>query len=236
MHCYLIILFSFDFNWDIYYTNPFQPGVATSIFFLVLLYLTASWHSYAFGCGFGARNFVEYTALFALPLGFVIENILKTNHRMMFFALICLPMIFINQKLIFHFDKCFFGHSDWDVEEYCRLLKRGYCQKTVSSMKSRNEKSSQTFLGTSVIRTKNCLTFANFEQLRFSGEIQADNLNKRVALVVETRFQDSIVDFLSFPFTNYLKNKNEAKNFKITTALIKDLPYEKLSIKTNIWN
>jgi hypothetical protein len=87
--------------------------------FLGLIYVFSSWFIYSFGCGFGSRNFVEYTAVFTLPLGILYQDVSKRSRW-----IIILPVIFImiNLKLIYSYDKCF-NSGDWDWNEYTYLLK-----------------------------------------------------------------------------------------------------------------
>jgi len=42
--------------------------VSITLVFVVVWYMVASWHMFDFGCSYGQRSFVEYTALFSIPL------------------------------------------------------------------------------------------------------------------------------------------------------------------------
>lgn len=88
----------------------------------VMIYLSTAWYTYSMGCGFSARNFVEFSALLSIPFAFFIHRFLtKFIFKLLFVALMILP-ICINQKLAETFDMCFFGTSEWDWKEYKYLL------------------------------------------------------------------------------------------------------------------
>lgn len=101
-------------------TKPFMYGAVLMCAGL-LIYLSASWYLFFFGCGFSARNFVELSGLFAFP----IAEFLHQNSRLfkkiifVFLAAVCL---IINIKLMVSWDVCFWGSNDWDWREYKYLL------------------------------------------------------------------------------------------------------------------
>jgi hypothetical protein len=134
-----IIKFLFSTNNGLFLYNPIYIFIVFSLFFMIwrketngyyilaiflgLIYLFSSWFIFSFGCGFGSRNFVEYTTVFALPLGYFYQEFLKRNvlKWSIGFPLI-LVLISVNLKLIFSYNKCFIG-GDWDWEEYSYLLR-----------------------------------------------------------------------------------------------------------------
>ncbi len=84
--------------------------------FLLVSYLSASWFAWGFGCGFGARNFVEYGALFVFPLA----AILSTLHRKIFTLAVLLCCIW-TVKLTYSCAVCWFG-ADWDWNMFANFL------------------------------------------------------------------------------------------------------------------
>lgn len=98
-------------------------GSLISLLFIVLLYVVSSWWDPTFGCSFGARNFVEYTAVFSFPLAHLYQRILqqKILPRLLIWLVILL-LILVNLKLTYTYDDCFFGSGTWDWQEYLRLL------------------------------------------------------------------------------------------------------------------
>lgn len=86
-----------------------------------LIYLCASWYLYFFGCGFGGRNFVEFSGLLIFP----IANFYKTNSKIIlkvFASIAIFFSIFINLKLMHSWDVCYWGKNDWDWKEYKYML------------------------------------------------------------------------------------------------------------------
>lgn len=98
-------------------------GMFFLVLFVALTYVLSSWWTWDFGCSFGARSYVEYLALFSLPLAFTIEraNQFRSYKRIIFWILIIALVVF-NLKLTYTFDECFHGTYDWDWEEYFRLV------------------------------------------------------------------------------------------------------------------
>lgn len=100
-----------------------KNGILILVIFLGISYFTASWWDWNFGCAFGSRNFVEYTSIFALPLGVFFQKISNTNLK------IRLPLIFIillmvtfNMKMAYSYDGCFYGNEQWDWITYFELV------------------------------------------------------------------------------------------------------------------
>jgi hypothetical protein len=94
--------------------------------FIVMVYLVASWHSFSFGCGFGQRPFVEYLALFALPLASLAEAFRRAARPWVRFAgagLLAL-LIYHNIALGAAFDKCH-HEGDWHWKPYRELYRNG---------------------------------------------------------------------------------------------------------------
>ena len=90
--------------------------------FVLLSYILASWWDPTFGCSFGNRNFIEYLALFSLPLATFLTRLRRypLKLQVLFFAIISV-CVGVNLKLTYTFDDCFFG-SPWNWEAYLKLL------------------------------------------------------------------------------------------------------------------
>lgn len=87
-----------------------KSGYLFAMIFILLTYMTASWHDYAFGCGFAGRNFVEYYAIFSIPLGFFISNLKSLYTKVIGFAFLGIFTIY-NIALTYRFDECWFGNG-----------------------------------------------------------------------------------------------------------------------------
>ena len=87
-------------------------------FFSISL-ICASWWNWWYGCSYGARNFVEYYALFAFPAsGFLFRNRLLYKKIIVWaFVITC---IVININMLYYYDGCFYG-GDWDWNAYWKL-------------------------------------------------------------------------------------------------------------------
>ncbi len=97
---------------------------------LALIYLFSSWFIFSFGCGFGSRNFVEYTAVFALPLGWLVDKIYsKVLFKKILFAVFVVVTLLINLQLTSVYNKCFLD-GDWEWKEYAYMLRLRKYSKT----------------------------------------------------------------------------------------------------------
>lgn len=87
--------------------------------FILLCWVCASWWVWHFGCGFGSRNLVEYSALFSLPLAAWTQ---WARSRWGGFAWgILLLLVAYQVKLVYSYGDCWFG-GDWDWNEFSKLL------------------------------------------------------------------------------------------------------------------
>ena len=103
-----------------------QNGWIFGILFVTLLYVVSSWWSFSFGCGYGSRNFVEYYSVFSIPLAYFI-SVSKEKKSVMFFVSVLMIIVFVsyNMKMIYTWDRCWFGNNDWDWCEYLQLVTSG---------------------------------------------------------------------------------------------------------------
>ena len=87
-------------------------GVSILIFILVMTYLSTAWYTYAMGCGFGARNYVEYCAILSIPAALIIHKQLKHWIIKLLLIGVLIYPISVNITLTNNFDMCFFGKGD----------------------------------------------------------------------------------------------------------------------------
>lgn len=87
--------------------------------FIIVSLICASWWNWWFGCSYGARNFVEYYALFAFPAADFLFSRRKKLQKIIVwsFAFLC---IVININMLYYYDGCFYG-SEWDWNSYLKL-------------------------------------------------------------------------------------------------------------------
>ncbi|MBK8642258.1 MAG: hypothetical protein IPN15_08610 [Saprospiraceae bacterium] len=92
----------------------------TFILFIIISYVFSAWWDWSFGCSFGSRNFVEYLAIFCFPLA---EYMYSSGRTVKFYWLIIFTLLAVlNLKMIYTYDECFFGLSDWDFERFVHLI------------------------------------------------------------------------------------------------------------------
>lgn len=104
-----------------YFRN--RTRVMYLLVFSLVVYTTAAWHEYSFGCGAGMRNMVEYLALFAFPLCYTLHKIQSISKSMVRYATwvaICIPVV-IAAKESYHYYGCYFTQG-WDWTQYLETL------------------------------------------------------------------------------------------------------------------
>ncbi len=102
-------------------------GILLLGLFMILSYVIASWSTWYYGCSFGQRSYVEYFSIFSVPFGFLLTGAIEKKKKLLnIFLLLLIPVfIYFNLRLMFHFEKCFFGSAwDWDLYTY-QLEKAG---------------------------------------------------------------------------------------------------------------
>jgi hypothetical protein len=93
------------------------------IILLLLIYLTASWHDWRFGCGIGMRNMVEYYSALSFPLAMFINYLYSLKNfwiKASLFICICIFSM-ISFKVNYHYYGCYFGNT-WDWTDYLKIL------------------------------------------------------------------------------------------------------------------
>lgn len=91
--------------------------------FIVITYLFSCWWDPSFGCSLGARSYVEYLALFALPFASLFENLqFHSKVTRVVVLLFVLMSVGVNLKITYSYDGCFPGTWEWDWDAYVRLL------------------------------------------------------------------------------------------------------------------
>lgn len=98
--------------------------VALSLF-LIVSYICGAWQTWYFGCSFGQRSFVEYFAILAIPLGYIIHWTTEQKGYMAKGMILFMLLLFswFNIRLTYAYEKCFFG-SSWDWNAYHRQLEK----------------------------------------------------------------------------------------------------------------
>lgn len=97
------------------------------LIFLISLYIISSWWCYTFDCGFGHRGFIDYYALFAIPMAFAISSIFKLRSWVLktvfTFFLIFLSYTNIRLSMMYSWDGCWNGPS-WTWKHYSNVVQK----------------------------------------------------------------------------------------------------------------
>jgi len=100
-----------------------KEGMVLTSLFILLTYVLSSWSQPNFGCSFGARSYVEYFSIFSIAFSFLLNQILeKSNAIKLPVFVILLGFVYLNIRMTYHFDECFFGTHNWDWTEYWRVI------------------------------------------------------------------------------------------------------------------
>jgi hypothetical protein len=96
--------------------------------FIVVTLLCASWKMWYFGCSYGQRSYIEYYAILAVPLAWVITGLFNNRYLLVKTIVLFLVflMLYVNLRYtvsLYRFDRCYYG-STWDWDHYRRSLER----------------------------------------------------------------------------------------------------------------
>jgi hypothetical protein len=92
-------------------------GISLGIVFVIITYIFASWWAWWFGGAFGHRSYIEYYALFAIPLAGFYETVLQRRNM-----LLKLLVVVLSGFLMFYGVKMSLLHSHlpgpWDGADW----------------------------------------------------------------------------------------------------------------------
>jgi len=108
---YLLILTGLIYSIFMLKSNRFIGIIS----FIWVAYFSASWHCFYFGGAYGLRTYVEYTAIFALPFGFFLQQIFEKRKAFLKILVSVLLIVFTYYSINFenHSGRCFGGEL-WD--------------------------------------------------------------------------------------------------------------------------
>lgn len=151
--------------------------------FLVQLYLIASWHMFFFGCSFGQRSFVEFLALFSIPLATLFNFSFRPVKIVfpIFIILISCYLIFFNLRLSASYARCFDAKA-WEWEVYRHHLVRAKVlplpEKTFSWKNDFEMANTYSTAGINIIKVNNAFSGIRVnvlkENSRFSDGFEID--------------------------------------------------------------
>ena len=207
------------------------------ITFLVISYVYASWFIFSFGCSFGSRNFVEYTVLFALPLGYIYSQLLKI--RLLKRGLIIGIFLFLtlfNLKLAYSFPRCFEGNN-WDFELYQSfIIKISKYRQSVDLNGFEKMHPEDEFSKTLHLPIKD-IAHIKFKKAVVTVQVRLENQNSEASLVLSVDTPDSTIFWNGFKLKDQITDQQLHKSKKVVGEFVLpvSLP-DNATIKTYIWN
>lgn len=89
----------------------------------IALYLMSSWYCWYYGCSFGLRPMVQYSAVLALPFAVFINK--EKTHKIFRHGIIilCLLFAYVSINLVRVYDRCFYSGT-WDFHTYMNYYSR----------------------------------------------------------------------------------------------------------------
>ncbi len=95
--------------------------------FIVTLYVISSWWCYSFDCGFGHRGFIDFYAMLAIPMAFLISSLFRLRSWVfkitLVAAFIFLSYINVRMSMMYNYDGCWNGPS-WTWKHYENVVRK----------------------------------------------------------------------------------------------------------------
>jgi uncharacterized membrane protein YtjA (UPF0391 family) len=211
-------------------------GYFILVLFLGLIYLFSSWFIFSFGCGYGSRNFVEYTTVFVLPIGFLYEKMQRIiGWGKRFVIIIASFFILINLKLVSAYDKCFLG-SEWDKKEYSHFLKSRKLNKEILLFKSESLTPLKEY-SKSIVTDVGKTALVNYRRAIVSVNAETDELYTEALIVLSIESNDSTIYWNSYSLKNGMDERKPGEKQKVIGDfwLPRDYTIDS-KISTFVWN
>ena len=212
-------------------------GWSILLTFVVISYVFASWFTFAFGCGFGSRNYVEYIVLFALPVGYLFSWMGKLS-RIKKYALITLIVIMVafNLRLVYYYNRCFKG-GDWNFQEYSYFLVKVRIYHQSLDMDGSEHMAQENVYSKAMHLSANQISYLKYRKAIVRMEVSLESVNSEALLVLAVGTPDSTLYWNGFRLKDQISDKKLYKKqtvegeFWIPTSLP-----ENATITTYIWN
>lgn len=87
--------------------------------FAIITYVFASWWMWYYGCSFGGRSFIEYLAIFSIPLAALVLKIHQSGivAKLGFYMIVSVLLV-MNILMTYSWDGCYYGNGDWDWDKW----------------------------------------------------------------------------------------------------------------------
>lgn len=91
--------------------------------FLLMLFISATWWCWSWGCGYSIRPFVDVLPLLLLSLVPIVQYFIKKTSKTFVFISFIFIFYFSYSNVVFslHYSRCFMG-SEWDWKEYNDMM------------------------------------------------------------------------------------------------------------------
>lgn len=208
----LFVVFSMIWFWK-------KRTVWLSIFmFIAITYLTASWHQPYFGCSFGSRNFTDYSGVFALPAGLLMNAVFRSKIMIRVITILfIIASILLCQKLFLTFNKCYSGDY-WEWKEYKRMVTHlPYQEKskfTGLENKSLQFNSSVTLSPNFEIILSD-LSNTGFRNVVIKMDVKTNENIDDIYLVSSLMEKDSMISYKAFDIADFLNKKDNWQKIRI---------------------
>jgi hypothetical protein len=211
-----------------------KNGLLILFALLMLIYLSASWHAVAFGCGYGSRNFSEYAALFALPLAWLFQQAKNNAVFKYLTGILVVFCVLINQKAIYSHDRCFWG-GDWDYKEYVHQLTRGGYSNTFT-LKDGGVFSPEKEYSESFYIRQEKYTLSSFRNVKITANIKLLNTSADAMLVIDIKAKDgSRIEWKAINLRDYSTMLNAFEKVTLLSPLPREFNTE-ADYQLYIWN
>lgn len=99
-----------------------KNGLYILALFLAISYVFSSWWSWSFGCSFGARSYVEYLAIFSIPVAYAFSRVSQLKKgTIISFSILIVVFILFNLKMNYAYGDCFYS-TVWDWGRYLDIV------------------------------------------------------------------------------------------------------------------
>lgn len=101
--------------------RKYKTGLPFLIITGIALYLTASWGCWYYGCSFGMRPMVQYTAVMAFPFAIMLDRLRFKKILLTVLIFFFLVLTYFSLNLVYVFERCSYCET-WDFMEYNKFL------------------------------------------------------------------------------------------------------------------
>jgi hypothetical protein len=217
--------------------NKIDNGWVICLTFFTLSYILASWYMVSFGCSFGSRNFVEYTVMFSLPMGYLFKYIGHLNRiRKIFFVTLIAVLVLFNLRLVYRYSRCFQG-GDRDFAEYVSFLFTVRKYHEVLDLNDGNRLTTKDEFSKVLSVPLIKIYYLDFNKAVVRSKVAIEDKNSEALLVFAVVDKDSILYWDAVRLKDQIPAGKIHKLHSVKGEFMLPAPLPKSSdISTYIWN